>query len=82
MTGSFPQNERNWITSSRIWSSLSPDQIRESMARFTQMRLSPDLEHVDWVNAPVHFSEQLTAHLWATHQIDAFRSASIEYVQR
>lgn len=41
-----------------------------------------ELEHFDWVNSPVRFSEQFTAQLWATHQIDAFRTAPVEYVQK
>ena len=42
------------------------------MAAFAQLRLSGALEKTDWVNSPTIFSEQLTAHLWTTHQIDAF----------
>ncbi len=49
---------------------------------FSQLKLSGDLERSDWVNSPALFSEQLSAHLWATHQIDAFRAAATEYVQR
>jgi hypothetical protein len=37
---------------------------------------------VDWVAAPARFSEQLTAHLWATHQIDSFSAAAIDYVRK
>jgi hypothetical protein len=57
---------------------------RESsaIASFAQLKLSRELEQVDWVNSPAVFSEQLTAHLWATHQIDAFRAAAVEYVQK
>ncbi|MGI9072173.1 MAG: hypothetical protein ACR2JB_12875 [Bryobacteraceae bacterium] len=78
----FPAERRELDHQLAYLGSLSREQIRESMARFAQLRLSSDLEHVDWVNAPVQFSEQLTAHLWATHQIDAFRSASVEYVHK
>ncbi|MGI8959107.1 MAG: hypothetical protein ACR2IV_04950 [Bryobacteraceae bacterium] len=78
----FPAERKELDNQLAYLGSLSPEQIRESMARFAQLRLSSDLEHVDWVNAPVQFSEQLTAHLWATHQIDAFRSASVEYVHK
>jgi hypothetical protein len=37
---------------------------------------------LDWVNAPGQFSEQFSAHLWASHQIDKFRAASVEYVKQ
>ncbi len=55
---------------------------RQLMTGFAGLRISPELEHADWVNTPAQFSEQLTAHLWATHQIDAFRSAAIDYMQQ
>jgi hypothetical protein len=78
----FPAERKQLDNQLAYLGSLSPEQVRESMARFVQLRLSPELEHVDWVNSPVQFSEQLTAHLWATHQIDAFRAASVEYVHK
>lgn len=59
---------------------MSPDQLRHAMASFERLRIPPKLEDLDWVNAPVQFSEQFSAHLWASHQIDAFRAASVEYV--
>jgi hypothetical protein len=52
------------------------------MSAFSRLKLSPELEQVDWVNKPALFSEQLSAHLWATHQIDSFRVAAVEYVQK
>jgi hypothetical protein len=36
----------------------------------------------DWVSDPIAFSEKLSAHLWATHQIDGFRSAAVLYMDR
>lgn len=61
---------------------LSPEALRATMAPFAALRLSPALEAVDWVNKPALFSENLTAHLWATHQIDAFRTAAVEYMPK
>jgi hypothetical protein len=49
---------------------------------FAGLKLTPDLEKTDWVNSPAVFSEQLSAHLWATLQIDSFRAAAVEYVQK
>jgi hypothetical protein len=59
---------------------MSSSDFEKAMAPFAQLRLSPQLERDDWVNAPGQFSEQLSAHLWATRQIDTFRAASIAYV--
>src|SRR4029077_329540 len=36
----------------------------------------------DWVNSPAQFVEQLSSHLWTTHQQDAFRLAAMEYADR
>src|SRR5581483_4667432 len=49
------------------------------MAPFAAIRLSEDLAAADWVNHPRRFNEQLSAQLWSTHQIDAFRDASHKY---
>lgn len=59
---------------------MSASDFEKAMAAFAQLRLSSKLEHDDWVNAPGQFSEQLSAHLWATRQIDTFRAASIAYI--
>lgn len=47
---------------------------------FAQLRIPAELQALDWLNSPAVFSEQLSAHLWASHQIDAFRKAAVEYV--
>jgi hypothetical protein len=61
---------------------LSPEQVKEWFGAFEQIRLSSQLQSVDWVNAPGLFVEQFSAHLWATHQLDAFRAAATEYATR
>jgi hypothetical protein len=63
-------------------SALSADQVKEWLEGFAQIRLSPQLENLDWVNAPAQFVEQLSAHLWTTHQLDAFRVAATAYAER
>ena len=60
--------------------SLSPAARAAAMSAFAQLKLTPELEQTDWVNAPALFSEQLSAHLWSTRQIDRFRAAAVEYV--
>jgi len=61
---------------------MKDSELRRTMSPFESLRLSPELERVDWVNSPADFSEQLTAHLWATHQIDTFRNAAVQYVSQ
>jgi len=54
----------------------------QEMSPFASLTLKSSLESFDWVNAPGQFLEQLSAHLWATHQMDGFRSASETYVRK
>jgi hypothetical protein len=63
-------------------SSLSPAQIKEWFQAFSQLSLSLKLEKFDWVNQPAQFVEQLSAHLWTTHQLNEFREAAIAYGNR
>ncbi len=78
----FPAERRDLERQFQYLSKLSPDEFRSQLASFEHLRLSKALEQTDWVNTPANFSEQLSAHLWATHQINSFRSAAIEYVQK
>ena len=60
--------------------SLSPQQRSQLMAGFDRLVLAPELQDVDWVNAPGEFSERLSAHLWTSQQIAAFRTAAVEFL--
>ena len=59
--------------------SLSPGQVKELFQAFAQIHLSPELEAFDWAKSPGQFVERLSAYLWSTHQLDAFRKASMDY---
>jgi len=61
---------------------LSESQWKEWFGPFERIELSPALEKFDWVNSPAQFVEQLSAHLWTTHQQDAFRKAATDYGNR
>ncbi len=62
--------------------SLSAEQLSQWFQGFATITLSPKLERLDWVNSPAQFVEQLSSHLWTTHQLDAFRRAATEYADR
>jgi|HubBroStandDraft_6_1064221.scaffolds.fasta_scaffold17186_4 hypothetical protein len=62
--------------------SLSAEQTKDWFQGFAQIRLSTQLEQFDWVNSPAQFVEQLSAYLWTTHQLDAFRTAALSYAER
>src|SRR5580698_6019484 len=61
---------------------LAPGPFQTAMSAFAQLKLTRELEQTDWVNSPAIFSERLSAHLWATHQIDAFSAAAVDYVRK
>jgi hypothetical protein len=78
----FPAERREVDGQFAYLASLPPEQLARAMAPFSQLRLTPALEKADWVNGPAAFTEQLTAHLWSTHQIDAFRAAAVDYMKK
>ena len=61
---------------------LSPQQSKEWFRGFAEIQLSRKLEQFDWINSPSQFVEQLSSHLWTTHQLDAFRKAATEYADQ
>jgi len=78
----FPAEQREIDAQFAFLHGLPSDQLRPLMAPFAGLRLTPELERVDWVRSPARFSELLTAHLWATGQIDGFRAAAVEYMDK
>jgi hypothetical protein len=61
--------------------SLSAEQTKEWFQGFAQIRLSTQLEQFDWINSPAQFVEQLSAYLWTTDQLNAFRTAALAYAE-
>jgi hypothetical protein len=59
--------------------SLSESQVQDLFTGFSKITLSAQLEKSDWVSSPAQFVEQLSAHLWTTHQLDDFRIAATKY---
>lgn len=78
----FPAERKALERELRNLSSLSPEQAKAWLEGFSEIRISYQLESMDWVNAPAQFVEQLSAYLWTTHQLDAFRKAATEYADR
>ncbi len=78
----FPAERRALERELANLSSISTQQMADWFAGFAQIRLSPELEKFDWVNAPGQFVEQLSTYLWSSHQLDAFRVAATEYAER
>jgi len=75
----FPAERKAHERELQYLSSLSVSQLKERFQGFAQVHLSKQLEEFDWVSSPTQFVERLSAHLWTTHQLDAFREVSNEY---
>ena len=78
----FPAERRALERELANLDSLSDSQRNEWLAGFESIQTSASLEALDWVNSPAQFVEQLSSHLWTTHQQDAFRAAAITYANR
>jgi hypothetical protein len=78
----FPAERKGLDKELANLSSLSLADEQDWFRSFAQIHLSPQLESLDWANTPGLFVERLSAHLWATHQLDAFRSAATDYADR
>jgi hypothetical protein len=78
----FPSERREIEQQLAYLASLPGDERRRLLAGFEQLKLSSNLKRVEWVSAPGSFSEKLSAYLWSTHQIDAFRQAASSFLDR
>ncbi|MDQ2774238.1 MAG: hypothetical protein M3Y57_04810 [Acidobacteriota bacterium] len=78
----FPAERRELDAQLAYLTGLTMERRRQEMAAFAGLRMTPALQTFDWVNSPGRFLELLSAYLWATHQMDIFRTASEEYVHR
>lgn len=78
----FPVERQRISKEIAMLGSLAPAQMHEWFGSFRDLSLSIKLEHLDWLNQPAQFVEQLSAHLWSTHQLDPFRKAAKEYGNR
>src|ERR1700756_3002823 len=75
----FPAERKAHERELEYLSSLSSAQLKDCFQGFSEIPLSKQLEEFDWVKSPAQFVERLSAHLWSTHQLDAFRRVSNDY---
>jgi len=78
----FPVEQATIEKELNVLSSLSAAERTEWFRAFSSLSLASNLQNLDWVNQPQRFVEQLSAYLWATHQMDRFRLAATEYGDR
>jgi hypothetical protein len=78
----FPAEQRDLENELANTHALSREEQKTWFQGFAAINLSPKLEQSDWPDHPAQFVEQLSAYLWSTHQLDAFRKAAIGYADR
>src|ERR1017187_1709918 len=78
----FPSERADLGRQFQYLGTLAAGPFQTAISAFAQLKLTRELEQTDWVNSPAIFSEQLSAHLWATHQIDTFRTAAVDYMRK
>jgi hypothetical protein len=75
----FPMERRELDQQLAYLGSLSKTQLDTLLGGFSRLTLSIELTDSNWIDTPSVFVEQLAAHLWATHQMDSFRTAAEDY---
>ena len=76
----FPPERQEVDAQFSFLGALSAERLTQTMSGFERLTLSRDLEEVDWVRMPRDFSERLSAHLWTTGQVAAFRTAATDFL--
>ncbi|MGC2398574.1 MAG: hypothetical protein WA510_02260 [Acidobacteriaceae bacterium] len=77
----FPAERDEIDRQFRYLEGLDSARLSSTMRSFADLKLSSDLEAMDWIGNPARFSERLSAYLWATHQIDDFSKAAEDYIR-
>jgi len=75
----FPAEQKTVDDQFSYLRSLSTADRAQLLGGFALPAMDADLRNRDWVTRPDEFVEALTAALWASHQIDAFRTAANAY---
>jgi hypothetical protein len=78
----FPVEQRTFVRQFDYLETLQTSSLASLMAPFAAVRLPNEISKIDWVNQPQRFSEQLSALLWSTQQIDNYRKAALQYQER
>jgi hypothetical protein len=74
----FPAERRTFERQCAWLESLPAEQRARLIAPFEKINVPAALAAKDWVRSPQPFLEELTAYLWSSSQIDAYRHAAQE----
>ncbi len=77
----FPAEQRMLDDQFTYLRSQSVEQRDETLRGFQAVKLSTQIEQMDWVIRPQSFLDALTAQLWSTHQIGMFHEAANGYFE-
>jgi hypothetical protein len=77
----FPAEQATILAQFRFLAGLTPEQRRSEIEGFARLSLTPELIAEDWARSPHKFEQALSAHLWASHQIDAFHAAGTQFAE-
>lgn len=80
LDASFPRERAAIEAQFAFLSSLPPADLHQLTQGFANLSLSPELVVEDWVRSPQKFEEDLSAYLWASHQIDTFHTLGTQFV--
>ncbi len=75
----FPLEQRTFARQFDYLETLQPSSFSALTTPFAAVALPNEIGKMDWVNKPQHFSEQLSAFLWSTQQIDKYHEAALQY---
>jgi hypothetical protein len=80
MDASFPRERAATQAQFTYLASLPADKLHQLTRGFADLSLLPELNAEDWVRYPQKFEEDLSAYLWASHQIDSFHTLATQFV--
>jgi hypothetical protein len=75
----FPAERRVLDDQFAYLDALSPSARQQLLRGFAAVQLPQKVTRMDWIRQPQDFLNALTACLWSTHQIDAFRQTAEAY---
>lgn len=75
----FPAEQRSLLRQLDYLGGLQSEVLAALWKPFTNFRLTPELESIDWVNQPERYKEQFGAELWSSLQFDEYRDAVLLY---
>ncbi len=77
----FPAERDELLLQLAYLQALPPAEREHEMDAYAHLRLTPELDAFDAVNLPSQYLEKLSAQLWASSQMDTFRTASELYMK-